>query len=210
MLQLNLEYEGTENSGLSQAQRSPQEQFEEIFSEEIPVIAEIFRNAFDAAMRDLARNSNHYQTPTSKANRTIEYIRGMLFDAFPALMGTRGSRFYLEKGGYRIYFKKLNRDLRPMNNPTMSSNQILNQTSLFPEFRLSEVFIGYQLNRAKDEITGIFAVYFVQGSHAWVSRLDTIPGSNTVPVSNAQNAPVDEDDLVVRPRSRPDESSAAM
>lgn len=209
---LNLEWhEDSANSQNFQIRRTSQDVFEEALAEELPVIGKILDSAFEMAMVDIRRYPPSFQLPSTKANRTMEFVRGLLFETFPSLMKTDGSRFFLEKDGYRVYFKKLRPDFKPMNNPTRNSRRIMQgQYTLFDDYRLVEVFVGYQTNKAKDDITGIYAVYFSHGELRWVTNLRGFGGDSGVmfPFVPAGNDPSPENlGLTVKPKKKQREES---
>lgn len=167
------------NRASFQERRSTLEYFEEVFASELRVLPSIFEAALSATLADVGRHPPHYQLPSTKAQIMIGYIKGLLFDTFPDLMRSNGQRFYMEKGGYRMYFKKFNTNLRPMNNPTRNSRRIMNQAELFPDYVLVEVFSGYQLNNTRDDIRGMYSVYFTRQQIGWISDLSRFGGRNS-------------------------------
>jgi len=202
-----LDFSSNEDSKKSksfQKQESSLEYFEKVMAEELAQFPRIFREAFDETMNYLSRYPPSTYPASLKAQLMSFHTRRLMSEAFPALFGTKGQRFFIEKAGYRLYFKKFDRNLKPMNNPTRNSDRILNgQYEIFPEYVLIEVFAGYQVNKTKDYITGMFVVRFVRNQAQWVIDLSKFegPGDSFLGIQPTGPSPDEDDGIVVIPKA---------
>jgi len=134
----------------------------------LPQFVEIFEKSLHKMLNEVERIDPSFLNRNSKPNRMNENIKGFLSKIFPDKIKENGSKrfYFLEKDGYILLFKKLNRDYLPSNIKTKSSKSILNQSALdLPELPI--IFVGYTPNSSWEKIDRISAVYISGNEVVW-------------------------------------------
>ena len=122
-------------------------------------------------------------------------------EEFPNHSGfCKGRRFYVELNGMRLFFKKVDKKLKPQNIITKAVKMYDEQLSDDMQDTLPITYIGYQVSSSFTELTGVYAVHIVSGTIEWCSDLSELVYVNkeSIPL---YSQPTQDDDLVVVPKA---------
>ena len=144
------------------------------------------------------------KTPPSHQNRNFKpntwnsNIQGAMIEEFPGNSGfCKGRRFYVEINGFRLFFKKVDRKLKPQNIVTKAVKMYDKQLSDNTEDTSPITFIGYQVSSTYTELTGVYAVHIINGTIEWYSDLAELVYVNSETIPLVSQSKKDEDISVV-------------
>ena len=138
---------------------------------------------------------------TGTSNRILGIVQGFMTEEFPNHSGfCKGRRFYVELNGMRLFFKKVDKKLKPQNIITKAVKMYDEQLSDDMQDTLPITYIGYQVSSSFTELTGVYAVHIVSGTIEWCSDLSELVYVNkeSIPL---YSQPTQDDDLVVVPKA---------
>lgn len=211
-LKLLEDFENPKKSSLRESP-SAQEIFEDVMSQELLTFLNVMNEAHFMTLDELSKKSIHFQNRNSKANRMNEMIRGLLSKEYPDdVHENKHRRFFLRRGNYRFYFKKLANNLKPRHNETPESQTLIQQNlGLSFSSEPITIWIGYIPSATWEELTTLCAVYIRNGSVVWTVDLRLHErGHRQLPVPYVEPTIEDDQPLIVTPKKRGDQEGAGV
>lgn len=200
-----IEYKGTQlfrDDEMIARKNVSQQEFENSLGPENAL--KIINACQEAALKskeEIINRAPSFQNRNFKANTWNSNVQGFLTSTFSQNSGfCKGGRFYVEVGGHRLFFKKVNKDLKPQNIETKAVRMYEEQLSDDIHDTMPITYIGYQVSASYTELTGVYAVHIVSGNIEWCSDLSELVYTNkeNIPL---YSQPTQDDDLKVVPKT---------
>lgn len=200
-----VEYKGTQlfrDEEMIARKNVSQQEFENLLGVENAFkIINACNNGAEKSKATIISTPPSFQNRNFKSNTWNSNIQGFMTEEFPNHSGfCKGRRFYVELNGMRLFFKKVDKKLKPQNIITKAVKMYDEQLSDDMQDTLPITYIGYQVSSSFTELTGVYAVHIVSGTIEWCSDLSEIVYVNkeNIPL---YSQPTQDDDLVVVPKA---------
>lgn len=151
-----------------------QKEFEEYMLPYSSDIVDAIENAYSESKKLCNSYPRHYQNRNFEPNNLNSFVQGKISDIPHFECGEvsgNARRFYLKIGMNKLFFKKVDKFLRPSGWNTKKVQMYNNQKTIDASDDLPITYIGYQVDKSNTSICGIYAIHMENGKIVWVSNI---------------------------------------
>lgn len=151
-----------------------QKEFEEYILPYSGDIVDAIEDAYSENKKLCNSYPRHYQNRNFEPNNLNSFVQGKISDIPYFECGEisgNARRFYLKVGMNKLFFKKVDKFLRPSGWNTKKVQMYNDQKTTDVSDDLPITYIGYQVDKSNTSICGIYAIHMENGKKEWISNI---------------------------------------
>lgn len=151
-----------------------QQEFEEYILPYSADIVDAIESAYSESKKLCNSYSRHYQNRNFESNNLNSFVQGKISDIPYFECGEvsgNARRFYSKVGVNKLFFKKVDKFLRPSGWNTKKVQMYNEQKTTDVSDTFPITYIGYQVDKSNTSICGIYAIHMENGKKEWVSNI---------------------------------------